>query len=213
MPDLLASGDEVPHDKSSGCAAVLDPREGDQAAVGTDADFVPLRDESGPASRQWDDPCPFGLGVAAFETEKDPSVFAVRLHPRRRVAAWDRCQLAKGPAGGNGYFEDPVGSRHNQSPRRRCVGPCRRSGHHRARGGLDRGRKGRRIGCRQPRRGTPARANFALFPPHPDPAISASSTAILRNEGCLSSTANMMHCGELSRYWPEGEETLASSCF
>jgi len=59
----------------------------------------------------------------------------------------------------------------------------------------------------------PLLANFALFPPHPEPAISASSTAILRNEGCLSFIATMMHRGQLSRYWPEGEETLASSCF
>jgi hypothetical protein len=59
----------------------------------------------------------------------------------------------------------------------------------------------------------PLVADFALLPPHPEPAISTSSTAILRNEGCLSFIANMMHRGELSRYWPEGEETLASSCF
>src|SRR5438045_2695342 len=138
MPDLLASGHEVTYDESSGCAAVLDSREGDEAAVGTDADVVTIRDESGPASRQLDDPRRLGLGVAALATAEDSSVFAVGLPPRGGVAAWDRCQLAKGPAGGNGYFEDPVGSRHNQSRRRRCIGPCRRSGHHRARGALDR---------------------------------------------------------------------------
>src|SRR5438105_7619029 len=42
MPYLLSSAHEVTHDKSAGRAAVLNPREGDQAAVGTDADFVAI---------------------------------------------------------------------------------------------------------------------------------------------------------------------------